>query len=331
MRFHTALLALVASPSCLAPGVVDASSPVAHAPSGKDDSTATTTMADKTGPPEAAAARADTAVDAVHRAVPPTRRAPPPAAVANAHAGGVGVVGDVASSRQHAQKEGGLKGVRIDSDGDHNNDDALLRDLERLDNLHEQQGEIFSEDQGAGVDVDAGLLSAGPFENDRELSSHCPTDGNWVDCFYGYVRGTTGTTTPCSDPSACGNGCCIGEGACDFTTACIKKDENNPSCIGRNACQGAGAYSTFSLKIDNSCIGKLACGKLFYYNTNGASVVSLTNSCLCDYSCAQQGHYHCGTHLHNYAPLGDLPSPCGTSFTDIVGRSGFDTCGVSCR
>ena len=165
----------------------------------------------------------------------------------------------------------------------------------------------------------------------------CPTDGNWVDCYGGKVRGDPSTS--CDD--ACNGQCCAGSFACAKTTACIKKDVENPSCIGRYACYRAGYKGGFNLQIDESCIGDVACTYMFYKNAN-SGMVSLTNSCLCDYACSLRSPIrrrrlrrllpvdntaHC---LGSFpTPLDGLPSPCGTSFNGIIGQTGFDTCMVS--
>ena len=125
---------------------------------------------------------------------------------------------------------------------------------------------------------------------------------------------------------ACDGNCCVGDDACDETTACIKKDG---SCNGDFACQYAGYESTYQLQISGpSCTGEDACYKLFHQNTNGNALVSLTDSCLCDESCYDDNDdlYHCDG--DSPEPLPGLPA-CGQSFNNVVGI-GSSACAVSC-
>ena len=150
----------------------------------------------------------------------------------------------------------------------------------------------------------------------------CPPPGedpnDWVDCDNGYVRGTDEL---CAD--ACGDDCCEGKDACDKTTACIKKDG---SCSGDFACDHAGYYSSYGLRISGpSCVGSQSCRTIFEYNY-GMGVVSLTNSCLCHEACYSYMYpatrqYHCGGSDGNPAPLPGLPS-CGEPLNNVSGFSG---------
>ena len=169
----------------------------------------------------------------------------------------------------------------------------------------------------------------------RQLSSRCPNDGNWVDCVngfdadspcfqnggtcYGYAGSctlSTGDTTciPCFD--TCDGDCCIGGGACEITTACIKKDG---SCDGPTACHLAGDGGNTQLQISGpSCVGDDACKSMFYFYQN-TGVIKVERSCLCDASCED----HCSS--TPATPLPGLPA-CGESLCNAVGQTGDDTC-----
>ena len=153
------------------------------------------------------------------------------------------------------------------------------------------------------------------------LPAACPPPGEdpneWVDCVNGFVRGTG---TKCED--ACNGQCCTGGwDACDYTTACIKKDG---SCNGRDACFSTGQDSSYAIEISGpSCIGEDACRSMFRNKRQGTGVISVTNSCLCFDSCYE----HCGSDFSSASdPLPGLPA-CGTSLDNITGRT--DQCAVT--
>ena len=150
----------------------------------------------------------------------------------------------------------------------------------------------------------------------------CPPPGedpnDWVDCDNGYVRGTDELCV-----EACGDDCCDGYNSCTvYTTACIKKDG---SCSGREACEYAGYYSSYGLRISGpSCVGSQSCRTIFEYNY-GMGVVSLTNSCLCHEACyAYPGQDHCAGEDPTQLP--GLPE-CGEDIMHVAGQSG-STCEV---
>ena len=170
------------------------------------------------------------------------------------------------------------------------------------------------------------LPSASPSNMPSE-SPFCPPPGedpnDWVDCFEGYVRGTN---TPCED--VCGDQCCQGFRACQSATACIKKDG---SCNDDGACQKIGYGSSYELLISGpSCDAYYACDSMFYFNQNpSGGVISMTNSCLCDYSCFE--YPNSGAILHCYGtspvPLDGLPA-CGSDIINVVGQAS-SACAVS--
>ena len=187
--------------------------------------------------------------------------------------------------------------------------------------------------------VDVGLLSLSSSaasdstegqhgHHGRELSSHCPNDGTWVDCYYGIVRSTFNNFagTPCyhqTATGACNGQCCTGSStACSRTTACIKKDG---SCDGDGACAGVVKFGSVHLQISGpSCVGRGACEDMFNGNSN-TGLVRLTRSCLCEFSCSEdfppspeKGHCEGSSP----SPLPGLPA-CGESFCNVVGRSVF--------
>ena len=182
-------------------------------------------------------------------------------------------------------------------------------------------------------------------------SDPCPSDGNWVDCYNGYVRGTDTPCNDATDPDACGTDCCVWDYACYKTTACIKKDG---SCNGYLACDSLGApyvYDwsdtpdpiNYSLHVSGpSCVGESACYKLFFGSygfgpRDTGGVVSITNSCLCERSCFDFAELssHCSESYYQYwytdnkpQPLPGLPA-CGESFYNFIGRPGYDTCPIA--
>ena len=160
------------------------------------------------------------------------------------------------------------------------------------------------------------------------MTSACPPSGedpnDWVDCFEGKVRGTD---TYCKD--ACGDDCCNGFAACDFATACIKKDGScGEGSDFDSACYLLGYGSSYQIQISGpSCVGDYACGDMFKNNPNSGGVVSLTNSCTCDFSChTSLFELHCSG--DSPAPLPGLPA-CGDPFDDVGGQS-ISSCAVSC-
>ena len=187
----------------------------------------------------------------------------------------------------------------------------------------------YLEEHGGHADLGLFLASSADsttgVDGRRELTSSCPTDGTWVDCVEGKVRGTD---TSCND--ACDGACCTGydyNDACFLTTACIKKDG---SCNGQNACGRLGLGSNYQIQVSGpSCTSYYACSKMFRNNPNSGAI-SLTKSCLCANSCFDylRGKYHCSYDLSSSTltpALDDLPA-CGESFCNIVGRTGFDAC-----
>ena len=204
--------------------------------------------------------------------------------------------------------------------------------------LQEGDEGMYTEEDGGKTDVglfldstaDDGTSAVNGRRRDlgAVMTSSCPPSGedpnDWVDCFEGKVRGTD---TYCDD--ACGDDCCNGIGACDYATACIKKDGScGEGSLLDGACYFVGYGSSYQLQISGpSCVGDYACSDMFKDNPNAGGIVSLTNSCTCDYSChTSLDKLHCSG--DSPAPLPGLPA-CGDPFDNVGGQSS-SSCAVSC-